>query len=381
MGSDILEANCRKLRTLCEAELRYVAQEGRFDLAATPYGSKLFAIVSTLAELLKADTQLVESINSIVRLIGTRCPSIDLETMSARITTKKAVTGNLPRGSESKRWSNVFLYAKPLLLEMTSAGDSYKQILHDVGRWSQPTRTSMSVLDAALKNTDLTKALPDLKPTPERKWASSHAALIKKAVDAAKRESAKLKAFAALRPASMTVICIRQSQEQALQFFLQATSYRSILFVVKLQAKADGSLEVPRDLQITTTMHLLNGLRGPCHDPTAPKTYEVFTMSAVHVSGSQIKCIQDDAGQGLRLCAANTLLAGSPAFFIQKGSDVKPAQLALEDMADADGDDALDASLDAELLGSGYYRSPSWQGFVGCIRASQVIVRNSRSKR
>ena len=66
-----LEANCRKLKSRCRGELEYVASEGKFDMQ----NPVLFGIVSTMAELLKGDTQLVESINSIIRLVGQRCPN------------------------------------------------------------------------------------------------------------------------------------------------------------------------------------------------------------------------------------------------------------------------------------------------------------------
>ena len=367
LEATVLESNARKLRTLCRDELEHLAQEGRFDLTATRQGSKLYAIVSTMAELLKGDTQLVESINSIVRLIGTRCPNIDLETMSARITTKKAVTGNLSgTGALAKRWTNVLTHAKPLLLEMTSAGSDYKRVLHDVARFSQPTRTSLAALDPALKNTDLAKALPDVTPTPKRKWSSSTAAGIKKALDAAKRESARLKSFAVLRPASMTIICIRQGKsgecgdpscdQRDTQFFLHATSYRSVLFVLKLQLNEDGSLELPSRPEVTTTLQLLNGLHGACHDERAPRTYEVFAMSALHVKGRQLRCLQDVASQDLRLCSANMFLGSTPVSLIQRRSQASTAaQLALldaEEQGQADDDDV--GVADADLLGSGY---------------------------
>ena len=51
----------------------------------TGVASKVFAIVSSFAEALIADTQLVESVNSIIRLISTRCHRIDLPAMSARV--------------------------------------------------------------------------------------------------------------------------------------------------------------------------------------------------------------------------------------------------------------------------------------------------------
>ena len=86
-----MEANARKLTMLCRDELQYSATTGKIHLQATSQGSQLLAIVSTMATMLTGETQLVESMNSIIRLIGNRCPSIDLATMSARLTIKKAL--------------------------------------------------------------------------------------------------------------------------------------------------------------------------------------------------------------------------------------------------------------------------------------------------
>jgi hypothetical protein len=83
MPDESLEANTRKLKTLCESDLKCLEVEGRFPQELTK-GSKLWAIVSAFAEALLGDTQLVESINSIIRLISTRCIRIDLPGLSSR---------------------------------------------------------------------------------------------------------------------------------------------------------------------------------------------------------------------------------------------------------------------------------------------------------
>ena len=367
-ATEDLECNVAKLRRLFKDELEFVAANGRFDLQATDQGSLLFATVSSMSEMLRADTQSVESINSIIRLIGNRCPAIDLETMSCRITAKKSVTQDLPGvGAAAKRWSNVYAHAKPLLQEMTAAGDGYKKVLHDTARFSPPTAQTMAALEPSLANTDLTKALPDLKITPERQWASSHAARLKKALDEAKRESAKLKAVAALRPASLTIVGIRRAGDQTgTQWFLHATSYRSLLFLVKLHVNADGCLSVPNKMEFTTSLQLLGSLRADCFDSLLPKTFEVFTMSALHVRGTTLKCIKEVSDATVGLESLHHALVQPPMAEIRKTDPPEPrrrietvpslqnVEPQEEDGVAAEGDPEADAGQDAELLSSGY---------------------------
>ena len=265
-SDELLESNCRKLKTLFPKELEFISKEGRFDFEASQQGSRVFAVVSLLSELLKGDTQLVESINSIIRLIGNRSPNIDLETMSARITTKKALTPAVSmnaQGSSVKRWSVVSTHARPLLMELTLAGAAaYKEVLQKDGRFAQPLRTTMPALEASLKNTDISQALPDVRRTPQKQWVSAQALKLKSSIDSARRESARLRSFAPLRTGCLTVFCIRRvpanPDDQEVNFYLQLLTYRSLLFVVRLQCQEDGSLRLP-ERSGTVTWHSIDG--------------------------------------------------------------------------------------------------------------------------
>ncbi|CAE7717143.1 unnamed protein product [Symbiodinium sp. CCMP2456] len=364
---ELLESNCRKLKFLYLSELRFVAKEGRFDQNASEQGSRLYAVISTMSELLKGDTQLVESINSIIRLISTRCPSIDLETLSARITVKKALTSELPasgkgKGYANKRWSVVSSHAKPLLMELTLAGTAYRQTLDNVKRFSQPMRTTMPALESTLQNTDLSRALPDIRRTPQKQWVSSQATKLKASIDAARRESARLKAFEPLRPACLTVFCIRcAADHQKQDFYLQLLTYRSLLLVVRLKCEADGSLCLPQHsgTEIFTTVELLTGLHSGCFDPVAPQTFEVFCMSAMHVDGARLMCLDEksvNVGPAAGLISLSSTTAsplGQKAITHIKMEKVAkatagPVAAAPEGIADAAG------PTDSDLLNSGY---------------------------
>ena len=228
----------------------------------------------------------------------------------------------------------------------------------------------MAALEPSLANTDLTKALPDLKITPKRQWASSHAARLKRALDEAKRESAKLKAVAALRPASLTIVGIRRAGDQTdTQWFLHATSYRSLLFLVKLHVNADGCLSVPDKMEFTTSVHLLGSLHAACFDSLLPKTFEVFTMSALHVRGTTLKCIKEVSDATVGLDSLHHFLGQPPMAEIRKTDpppprrrtetaqalqNVEPPEESEEDGVAAEGDPEADARQDADLLSSGY---------------------------
>ena len=97
-----------------------MAAEGRFNFEATKSGSLLWAVVSGMSGILLADTQLVESINSIIKLISARCSKIDIASLSSRVILKKAsafTREGLGTKSEEdvgiKRWSVVRSRALP----------------------------------------------------------------------------------------------------------------------------------------------------------------------------------------------------------------------------------------------------------------------------
>ena len=374
-----LEANARKLKKAFTAEQEFLAEEGRFDMQSSPEGSRLFAVVSTMSELLKGDTQLVESVNSIIRLIGSRCPSIDLETMSARITTKKAVSRDMQGiGAVTKRWSSFSEAARPLLRELTFAGSDYKQVMNDTSRFSQPVRTTMRALDASLCNNNLAKALADLKSTCEKSWAMDHARRVKASMQASRQEFAKLRAFAALKPASVTVFCLRRTdKQQAPEFFAQLKTFRSLIFAAPLSLNPDGSFLLGDCMPIVTTLEILLDLHGSCHDDGAPATFEIKCFSAVHVSGTTLRCLEekdqtDMTGWALRMCTLDAAVnMQKPIASISRsratvGSFAQQARAALQDDLE-ELEDPEDFAED-EILRAGY-------GFASDVEDSGAAAR------
>ena len=155
---ECLEANSRKLKHMCYNELRFISNIGRF-MPNRP--SKLWGFMNSLADCWLGDTQLVEAINSMVRLIGNRCPRIDLSSMSSRITVKKSI---LPMQSHlkasAKRWSSVREHAAPMLQDLLQSGHGFKTVLHARDRFAPVVPVSCLELHSLLGNQDILKAVP-----------------------------------------------------------------------------------------------------------------------------------------------------------------------------------------------------------------------------
>ncbi|CAE7836286.1 unnamed protein product, partial [Symbiodinium necroappetens] len=168
---NLLELNAKKLKCLCYSELEFIAREGRFDFRATSTGSKLYAILRATSSVFLGDTQLVESTNSIIRLISSRCPRIDLPTLSSRLIVQKSCAFASASGegvdddSACKRWSAVKRRAGPVLEDLLGSGENYKPVLDMPNRFTPTSVVDWAQLHDDLANTNLSLALPDLKVT------------------------------------------------------------------------------------------------------------------------------------------------------------------------------------------------------------------------
>ena len=159
-------------------------------MTATPQGSLLFALMTSLASVWHGDTQLIESVNSQIRMLGQRCPRLDLLGMSSRIIIKKTmsqVAGKTSKGRAVKKWSDVRRAAGPLLQELNQSGNGYKLVLQDKTRFDPHAIKAIECKDLhpALQNVDLAKALPDSKPTDAAKFAAGQALKWKRVREAA----------------------------------------------------------------------------------------------------------------------------------------------------------------------------------------------------
>ena len=102
-----LECNARKLKHFAQEELKNIVASATLERAP-----RVQSVVGLIVQHFSGDTQQVEGINSIIRLVGNRCPRISLRQLSARIVLKKCL-GLESLGHHRKKWSVVKTLAGP----------------------------------------------------------------------------------------------------------------------------------------------------------------------------------------------------------------------------------------------------------------------------
>ena len=222
-----------------------MAKEGRFDLEATPFGSVLWAMLNSIADVWSNDIELVESINSLVRLIGNRSPHIDLSSMSARIMIKKTILPAGPvRPAARKKWSIVRSYAEPILQEMIQSGQGWKQILSQTDRFT-PLETGVACVDlhSMLTNADVTLAVPDQSGSDCLIWCRHFANKWKKDGEKQDREQCKGLAMQVSLPAFLVGKLNGPEQGEASRAhiaYVRASSSRSRVLAVAMEVGSES---------------------------------------------------------------------------------------------------------------------------------------------
>ena len=151
-----LDPTTRKIRELCFLELKHIADHQVFkqDLAS-PSGSLLWALVEGMAQLCRADTQSVEGINSMVRVMSKRSPNISLELLASRLTIKRAL--GLHQGATSSgtvlKFSNIKSSVESLVMELMDHKVTCLTILTDGQRWARPPPCDFQILDSIVSDT------------------------------------------------------------------------------------------------------------------------------------------------------------------------------------------------------------------------------------
>ena len=284
-----LEFNARQLKGLCGDELAIIAKDGFIPLKHTDQGSMVLAIVSSINSALMADTQMVESINSIIKLISTRCPRIDLETLSARLVIKKAgsaafakdaVHGSFDEDRSIKKWSKLKHILFPILSECMGVGDTYNDILNGQGRFTPPGPIQdHALLHPKLCNKDLGLALPDVGSNDRRLHWIVHCLR-----EVARASSTQLDGLGSLHR-TCALLSLRTGPLFSPGFFVVRTgNRRSELFLITVDFDAAGNVAIPRGrFQFQT----LSSLLRRCADIESCKADQIGLSWAVfaHVDG------------------------------------------------------------------------------------------------
>ncbi|CAE7284015.1 unnamed protein product [Symbiodinium natans] len=244
-----------------------------------------------MSGILLGDTQLVESINSIIKLISTRCAKIDIASLSARVILKKASAfaraGSAFRSAHddtiSKRWSAIKSRAFPILQDMIAVGQDYKVAMNAADRFRPTDTMTLRTLHASLGNTNLAAALPELKQAlgtvagqlqwlcsmqdAKFKWVANAVVKWHKASKAFMSSDAVGSLWSAV---ASTVLYVKTPSESNDLLALQAASHRSHDHMVLLKTTHDGRLEPLLDerglLQFSSSPNVFRQCYATCQD-------------------------------------------------------------------------------------------------------------------
>lgn len=190
----------------------------------------------------RGDTQEIEGINSMIKMIGDRCPRIDILHLSSRIALKKSL--GIGGSTAVKRWSKIQAVASPLLDEMVSSHGRtgrYKQVLDDSSRFATPLPVEMKNLGFALVNVDIARALPTVsvvKSVPW-KWAAIQAGKLKRLVDQQKNGLVDSPRDLVFNTALLQGLAIENKNGQS-AFFVIGTSTRSLLHLMEVNLEPNS---------------------------------------------------------------------------------------------------------------------------------------------
>lgn len=167
-----LDTTSLQIRTICESDLRSVAATGEIST-----GSLLWNILNMFSRMMYADTQAVEGVNSLIKIISTRCRKIALELLSSRVMLKYCLnytsddnTTTISKSSSKQKINKgEELMAKIKPFKLAFRGDC------DRDRWAPPAIADMNV-----SNDELVAAEPNLKLTQHDIWATSHATVLRR---------------------------------------------------------------------------------------------------------------------------------------------------------------------------------------------------------
>ena len=240
-----LDTTSAQIRALCRNELEIVCDSGRFE-----QGSLLLGIMTSIRAMLQADTQSIESANSIVRIISARCRKISLELLSSRLMIKYALGGysDINRSSSSCSTSDdsqlqlkdfdgnktsklvrkKIQKGETLLDEMKPFANAF-EFDASVERWAPPT-----LVPLAISQEQIVAAHPFMKVKPTDVWASSYATALRRCLNQKKRKNAKACKTDAShgQSSSSSGACHARSVEEA--------SVSWPLLIVSLLQKADA---------------------------------------------------------------------------------------------------------------------------------------------
>ena len=130
-----LDPATMNMRSLCKTELAFISNTGTF-MKRQASGSLLWSMLAIMARLLYAETQSIEGLNSVVKLLGRRAPNISLELLSSRLTIKRLLGQADGKTGCRKRWRDVKALAEREVMQLSDFSTSCLPVLADAERWA-----------------------------------------------------------------------------------------------------------------------------------------------------------------------------------------------------------------------------------------------------
>ena len=145
---ETLDPATQSLKNLCKPEFAHLSRTGAFERSPqSPHGRLLWSVV--MARFYYAETQAIEGLNSIVKLLGRRCPSITLELLSSRLAIKRLLGQADGVTGCRKKWSTVKALAEREVAELTQYATQALPVLADASRWSKAAPVPLAVQQSA----------------------------------------------------------------------------------------------------------------------------------------------------------------------------------------------------------------------------------------
>lgn len=140
----------------CRADLQEAADKGTT-------GMRLYTLVNGIRCFLHGQTQDVEGVNSVIRLLCDRCRNIGLQLLDARTRIKKAL--GLGSAGQSSRWSQRRPKALKVLEESLRHVEAGRAVVNEAGRFD-------FAVPAPLPPSHV-KGGCNARVSPARKWAQA----------------------------------------------------------------------------------------------------------------------------------------------------------------------------------------------------------------
>jgi hypothetical protein len=176
MDEPWLDSASLQIRTLCEQDLLAISTTGRLGP-----NTKLAKILEMITHMMAADTQAIEGLNSLVRMISVRCRKISLELLASRVCIKYHLSYQPENIQDTLTKSNTTSHNRKKLQDgeqLLKAILPHKFAFRDdcdLDRWAPPALALLNVADD-----QLVEAHSYLKIEDSDLWSSSYAAAVRK---------------------------------------------------------------------------------------------------------------------------------------------------------------------------------------------------------